>query len=88
MSQTLKNPQLIKITWIDAWIENELTESELKLLKKPRCECSLIGWKIWQDKVHTAIAAEKVVSNDDTVSWRAVTIIPTVLITHTTILED
>jgi len=77
MAQTI-----LKIKWIDAWIENEITLDEIEV-RDNKVVCTILGYSIWESDSLIAIAAEKVKNIDGTISWRAVTFIPKSLIIHT-----
>jgi len=76
----MKMVQRLQIKWLDAWIENDLTEMELDNLDNPRTLCTLVGYKVFEDETTVGIAAEKIVGMGGDISWRAITFVPKCLI--------
>jgi hypothetical protein len=72
--------QRVQVKWLDAWIENELTEGEIDALSKPQTLCILTGFVAFEDEETIGIAAEKVVGREEDISWRAITFVPKCLI--------
>ena len=73
---------MVKIKWLDAWIENEITLDEIEA-RENQVLCTILGYLIWESAELLAVAAEKVDNIDGAVSYRAVTFIPKSLILET-----
>jgi hypothetical protein len=70
----------VSLDWLDAWIENDLTQEEIDNLSNPQTVCTLVGYVVYDDGTTIALAAERVVGREGDVSWRAVTFVPKCLI--------
>jgi len=79
----MKKNKKYEVTWLDAWIENELTQEEIDNLKDPKTVCTLVGTLVFEDEATIGLAAEKVIGRGEDLSWRAVTFVLKCLIIDT-----
>ena len=79
----MKTGKRVQIKWLDAWIENELSQDELDNLKDPKTVCTLLGTTVFEDDNTVGIAAEHVIGMSGDISWRAITFVPKCLIIET-----